>query len=237
MQEYSFNKIITKSIEIEKDSDKRIFTGYITAEIVDKQGEFIFVDEMFPILEKLMKINPVMSEIHTNRITGKLLKIEKSTIPETDIPAIKCKCEVYKSEGVTLYDRVWEKIVNKEYRGLSIGGASKTREHFIKNGRPTILLKDLEIYEVAICPTPANSLAKIEWVNEFAKSDDGIQKGTFEKKVTQCDNLQCVFEKGLNMDTDIDIDNKKPRGENTKLDIYKDLINLQMQNSLLKLLR
>lgn len=237
MTEYSFNKVLTKAIEIEKDSDKRIFTAYITSEVIDKQGEIIFVDEIFPVLEKFMKRNPAMTEIHSNRITGMVHQIEKSFVPEfPEIPAIKCKCEIYKEEDHDLFDRVWKKIVDKEYTGLSIGGASKTREHFIKNGRPTVLLKDLEIYEFAICPSPANQFAKIEWVNEFAKSD-GIQKGTFEKKVTQCDNLQCVFEKGLNLDADIDINNKKPdKTESKKSDVYKDLLMLKSKNTLSQLL-
>ena len=87
-----------------------------------------------------MNIMHVMSEIHTNRITGKVLGFSKTTVPDyPDIPAIKIDAQIFKAEDVTLYDRVWSKIVNKEYKGLSIGGASKTREPFIKNGRPTEL--------------------------------------------------------------------------------------------------
>lgn len=216
-QEYLFNKFITKAIEI-GDSDERLFSGYITAEVIDKQGEFIFVDEMMPIMEKFMNIMPVISEIHTNRITGKVLGYEKSTVPDyPDIPAIKINAQIFKAEGITLYDRVWKKIVDKEYKGLSIGGASKTRESFIKNGRPTILLKDLELYEIAICPEPANSFAKIDWVNEFAKAVNGDTiKGTLQKRVTQCENMQCLMGKDLDVDIDIDVDNKHPKQEKAK---------------------
>jgi len=275
-QEYLFNKFVTKVIEI-GDSDERTFTGYITAEVIDKQGEFIFVDEMMPIMEKFMNIKPIMSEVHTNRITGEVLGYSKSTVPDfPDIPAIKIDAKIFKAEGVTLYDRVWKKIVDKEYKGLSIGGASRTQEPFIKNGRPTILLKDLELYEIAICPDPANPFAKIDWVNEFAKVD-GIHNGRFEKRVTRCDNMQCLIEKGLDVDVDIDVDNKHPKQEESKkeyetitkpirghsweywddklkeeypdektrgkvigameADIYKDLLNLQTKNKLLKILQ
>ncbi len=209
-KEYLFTNFVTKNLEIEKDSDERIFTGYITAEVIDKQGEFIFVDEMMPIMEKFMSIRPVMSEVHTNRITGEVLGYEKSTVPDTKIPAIKVKARIFKADGVTLYDRVWKKIVDKEYRGLSIGGASKTREPFIKGGKHTILLKDLELYEIAICPEPANPFAKIDWVNDFAKID-GVLKGTLQKRVTQCSNMQCLMEKGLDSDIDIDVDNRQPK--------------------------
>jgi len=209
-EEYVFTNFLTKSLEV-GDSDERTFTGYITAEVIDKQGEFIFVDEMMPIMEKFMNIRPVMSEIHTNRITGDVLGFSKATVPDTDILAIKIDAKVFKSEGVTLYDRVWEKIVNKEYKGLSIGGASKTREPFIKNGINTILLKDLELYEIAICPEPANAFAKIDWVNEFAKADDtNTLIGKLQKRVVQCSNMQCLMGKGLNVDVDIDANNKHP---------------------------
>ena len=171
-----------------------------------------------------MSIKPVMSEIHTNRITGEVLSYEKSIVPDTDIPAIKVKCKVFKADGVTLYDRVWSKIVSKEYKGLSIGGASKTREPFIKGGRQTVLLKDLELYEIAICPEPANPFAKIDWVNTFAKSDDDTLKGTLQKRVIQCTGMQCLLEKGLNADVDIDANNKQPKKEDTKKEPTKKLI-------------
>lgn len=237
-QEYLFNKFVTKAIEI-GDDNQRTFSGYITAEIVDKQGEFIFVDEMMPIMEKFMKIMPVMSEVHTNRITGEVLGYSKTVVPDTDIPAIKIDAKVFKAEGVTLYDRVWKKIVNKEYKGLSIGGASKTREPFIKNGRQTVLLKDLELYEIAICPEPANGFAKIDWVNTVAKADEsGTIKGTLQKRVIQCDGMQCLMGKGVNSDVDVDADNKKTHNELDSKNsvLYKDLLNIQYRNKLSQIL-
>lgn len=239
-EEYLFNKFVTKALEV-GDSEERTFSGYITAEVIDKQGEFIFVDEMMPIMAKFMNIMPVMSEIHTNRITGKVLGFSKSIVPDTDILAIKIDAQIFKAEDVTLYDRVWSKIVSKEYKGLSIGGASRTREPFIKNGKPTILLKDLELYEIAICPEPANGFAKIDWVNEFAKVD-GILKGTYQKRVVRCDNMQCFMGKGLNSDVDIDANNIHPQKEQSaELDtknahVFKDLENTKIINDLHNLL-
>lgn len=224
-ENYLFTNFITKALEV-GDSDERTFTGYITAEVIDKQGEFIFVDEMMPIMEKFMSIKPVMSEIHTNRITGEVLSYAKSVVPDTDIPAIKIEARIFKAEGVTLYDRVWKKIVNKEYKGLSIGGASKTREPFVKNGRQTVLLKDLELYEIAICPEPANPFAKIDWVNDFAKGlgEEGVQKGVLRKRVIQCTGMQCELSKGLNVDVDIDANNKHPTKEESKKESITKLI-------------
>ena len=142
-EECIFNKFVTKAIEV-GDSDERIFTGHITSEIIDKQNEFIFVKEMLPIMQKFMSRIPAITDTHSNRICGKVLSYEKSEID--GIPSIKIKAQIYKDDAYTLFDTVWKKLVDKEYKGLSIGGASRTREPFIKNGRPTVLLKDLELY-------------------------------------------------------------------------------------------
>jgi len=238
VEKYLFTNFVTKSLEIEKDSKDRIFTGYITAEVIDKQGEFIFVEEMIPILEKFMSIKPIMSEIHTNRICGEVLGFEKSEIE--GILAIKIKAKIFKSDNVTLYDRVWKKIVDKEYKGLSIGGASKTRESSVIGGRQTVLLKDLELYEIAICPDPANPFAKIDWVNNLAKSEDGVQKGVLQKRVIQCSGMQCSLSpelsKGLDSDIDADIDNRHDKNPKKAL-LYKNLKKIKLLNELHNLLR
>ena len=108
----------------------------------------------------------------------------------------------------------------------------------IKNGKQTVLLKDLEIYEIAICPEPANPFAKIDWVNEFAKESDGVLKGTIVKRVVQCTNMQCLIGKGLNLDVDIDANNKHPKKEleSKNTHIFKDLQNIKRMNDLRHLL-
>src|SRR5437867_9741315 len=102
-----FANFITKGLEIQKNEyDDRIFTGHITAEIVDRQGEIIDIDEVAKIIGNYMEVNPVLSEIHSNRICGQVLEYGKSTIEGH--PSIKIKAKIYKKKGVTLYDKVWE---------------------------------------------------------------------------------------------------------------------------------
>lgn len=215
MTEYvEFPTFITKGIEIEKREDeRRIFTGHITAEIIDKQQEFIFVAEVMKIMDIFMKIRPVISEVHTNRMVGDVLKYEKSSI--NNVASVKITAEIFKSDEFTLYDRVWSKIVKGEYRGLSMGGASKEREPIVKDGKMALELRKLELYEIAICAEPANPFAIIDHVNTFAKSNNIGQDRITEldgRCIIQCPQIGMCFEKtvnttGLDMNLDVDIDN------------------------------
>ncbi len=204
-----FDRFITKGITVEK-GDRRIFKGHITAEIVDRQQEFIFVAEVMKIMKAFMEVNPVISDFHSNRMVGTVLKYEQSEYQ--GVATVLITGEIYKKDGITLYDKVWDKVVKGIYAGLSMGGASKQREPIMKDGRMVLELKQLELYEIALCETPANPFAIIESVNIFAKSvglDQEMIKEENGREFIQCTSLGCMFEKGTNLDADVDIDNKR----------------------------
>ena len=128
--------------------------------------------------------------------------------------------EVYKREGITLYDKIWDKVVKGEYSGLSMGGASKEREPIQKDGKMALELRKLELYEIALCDTPANPFAVIESVNKFAKANglDSMVKDFNGREQIRCNSLGCKFEKfdvetfmdksdGTNINADVDLDN------------------------------
>ncbi len=204
-----FDRFITKGITVEK-GDRRIFKGHITAEIVDRQQEFIFVAEVMKIMKAFMEVNPVISDFHSNRMVGTVLKYEQSEYQ--GVATVLITGEIYKKDGITLYDKVWDKVVKGIYAGLSMGGASKQREPIMKDGRMVLELKQLELYEIALCETPANPFAIISEVNIFAKSvglDQEMIKEENGREFIQCTSLGCMFEKGTNLDADVDVDNKK----------------------------
>lgn len=194
-----FGTFLTKGIEISKEeAANRVFTGHITSEIVDKQDEIIAQSEVAKIMDTFMSINPVISDSHSNRMVGKVLSYEKSEIEGH--PSIKIKAQIYKNDKVTLYDKVWDKIVSKEYCGFSMGGASKSKEMvgITKDGAPIIKLADLELYEIAVCKTPANQLALIDYVNTFAKTnhmEDKIVTLEDGRQIIKCNGIRCSFEK------------------------------------------
>ena len=65
----------------------------------------------------------------------------------------------------------------------------------IKDGRTAFELRDLEIYEIAICKSPANQLAIIDNVNEIAKSYDLTVKTAGDRNIIQCDSIDCTITK------------------------------------------
>lgn len=211
MTEYEyFPSLITKGLEVDETDGRRIFKGHITAEIIDRQQEFIFVKEVMQIMDTYMSVNPVLSESHTNRMVGKVLDYQKSEI--NGVASVLITGEVYKKEGVTLYDKVWEKIVKGTYKGLSMGGASKEREPIEVKDRMALELRKLELYEIAICETPANPFAIIEKVNSFAKANHIEQERIQDldgRCILKCDQIGMCFEKGTNVDEDKDLDNKQ----------------------------
>lgn len=217
VEEITFSNFITKGIETEEKDGKRIFKGHITAEIVDRQNEFIFVNETLKALDNYFSVMPIMTEAHSNRVVAMAKSWKKSQIDGH--PSVEIEAEVFRKEGVMLYDKVWDKIIKKEYQGLSMGGSSKIREPMMKDGQLTIALKDLEIYEIAICKTPANPLAIIYDVNEFAKAynlPDTMVKNVGDRRMIQCTSIQCSIEKGTNADVDVDVDNTGSKKEEVK---------------------
>ena len=197
MEEIRFANFITRGFEKGDDDNTRIFKGHISAEIVDRQNEYVAQNEIMKKIDLFMKLTRGVSETHSNRIVGQIDKYEKSEIQGH--PSVYVEGHVFKQDGVTLYDSVWEKVKKGEYAGLSMGGASHNREPIIKDGKLVMSLKDLEIYEIALCSTPANPLAIIDYVNQFAK-DNGLSESMFKKSMDgksyiQCNSIECSIEK------------------------------------------
>lgn len=190
----NFTNFVTKGFEAEEVDDRRIVKGHITAEVVDLQNEFVAVDEVMAIIKNYMEVSPFISDYHSNRMVGKALSYKKSEIGGH--PSVYIEAEIFKKNGVTLYDKVWDKVQKRAYKGFSMGGASKTREPMVKDGRLIMNLKNLELYEIALCPQPANPLAVIDYVNEFAKASDlGIKYNDDGRPRIQCNGIVCSIEK------------------------------------------
>ena len=219
-----FSTFVTKGLTVSTGDQRRIFKGHITAEIIDKQQEFIFVKEVMKIMEAFMDVNPVISDYHSNRMVGKVLSYEKSEYK--GVATVLITGEVYKREGITLYDKIWDKVVKGEYSGLSMGGASKEREPIQKDGKMALELRKLELYEIALCDTPANPFAVIESVNRFAKVNglDSMVKDFNGREQIRCASVGCKFEKfdvdtfmgkadGEDINVDVDLDNHQYKCE------------------------
>ncbi len=192
MGSFSFNKFVTKGINIEKDDEKRIFSGHIGADIIDKQNEFVATDEILKTMDSWMDCGAPITDSHSNRIVGKGLGYEKGEYEGT--PTVKISAQIYKR--YKLHNDVWKEIKEGVRKGLSIGGSTTTGKNMIvKDGRAVFELKDLEVYEVAVCKSPANPLALIDNVNELAKSYDLTMKSAGDRNIIQCDTVDCAINK------------------------------------------
>lgn len=191
----TFTNFVTKGFgtEVTKD-DRRILKGHITVEIVDRQDEYVAVGEVLSVIKNYFEVSPAIHDWHSNRPVGKALKYEKSEIEGH--ASVYIEAEIFKKEGVTLYDNVWQKIIKGEYTGFSMGGASKIREPMVKDGKLITALKSLELYEISVCPLPANQLAIFDYVNDFAKAS-GLDVKSMDsgRQYIQCEGVQCEYTK------------------------------------------
>lgn len=188
----TFTNFITKGFSAEEDKDgRRIVKGHITVEVVDRQNEFIAVEEVLSVMKAYME-NPHISDWHSNRMVGDCLMYEKSEIEGH--PSVYAEIEIRKSDTFKIYDNVWNKILKGEYKGFSLGGASKSREDSVQNGKLVTSLKGLELYEIAVCPEPINQLSMFSDINKFAKAGMDVKSNDGRERI-QCTSVECSFGK------------------------------------------
>ncbi len=194
-----FSTLVTKSMSV-LEGNRRLFKGYLTVEMVDKQNEITIRDELLKVVPVWINRGGPISDNHSNRIVGRGLAYEKTDVWDEDskrsYPAIMILGEIYKN--YQLDDFIWEAIKTGEYKGLSFGGSTKTNRVPVvqENGQIAYALKDLEQYEVAVCKDPAVPLALIVDHNHIAKSMQGKAKYHSEgMSIIRCTSVGCYVDK------------------------------------------
>ena len=195
-----FSRLITKGMQV-VDGDRRLFKGYLTVEMVDKQNEITIRDELLKVVPIWINRGGPISDNHSNRIVGRGLDYEKTDIYDENTkksyPAIMILGEIYKN--YQLDDFIWDAIKTGEYKGLSFGGSTKTNRvpQVQPNGSIAYALKDLEQYEVAVCKDPAVPLALIVDHNNLAKSgmQDKAKYHSEGRSIIRCTSVGCYVEK------------------------------------------
>jgi len=162
-------------IEIFNEKD-RLFKGWVSVEVVDKQGEIIPIEEITKVMNVWMKRGAPLTDAHSNRVIGRGLNWE---FKEKDgKKGILITGQIF--DDYKLDDEIWADIKSGKRKGLSFGGRAFKREPLkdVKNiaGIPAKKLEDLEQYEVAVVENPANQLATIESINFLAKGDNNTNK-------------------------------------------------------------
>lgn len=220
-----FSKLITKSLTA-TESDRRMFEGILSVEMVDKQNEITIIDELMKVLPIWVARGAPISDTHSNRIIGHGINYAKTVVKDldgTELPAITIQGEIFKD--YELDNQVWEGIKSGSYRGLSFGGATKANRKPIlqKDGSTSYALLDLEHYEVAVCPDPAVPLALITQFNPLAKANMG-DKATMRDDntmVIRCTKYGCHIKKDMESQPGHFSDTNLVRDSNQTRDPYK----------------
>ena len=202
------NNFVTKSLVFKEDSGERFFEGLLTVEMVDRQGEVTMVDSLYKCLPIWMDRGGAISDTHSNRIVGKGINYAKTTLTDKEgheLPALKIIGKIF--NHTQLDNEIWGKIKSGEYKGLSFGGATTSDATPVQQSDGSIAfhLKDIEMYEIAVCEDPAVPFALITATNDVAKSnetgDDYVVKDDDEDVIIKCEEKGCFISKA---------DDKKP---------------------------
>jgi hypothetical protein len=175
----SSNYILTK----EEDGRGRIFTGWGSCEIVDREGDIISMDAIKRSFPAYMERGGHIIDSHSNRIVGEILDYDFKE--KGGVESLWVKGMIY--DKYLSDDEVWEDIKNKRYSGLSLGGRVVGTPKLVKteDGHLAHKIDKVEIYEFSVVREPCNQGANIESVNYMAKNlkdGGGINSGFFRAK-------------------------------------------------------
>lgn len=158
----------------------RIFQGWGSIEMVDREGDFIPVDAIAEVMDTYMERGGVITDTHSSRIVGKMLDWDLRK-REDGKKGIWLKGEIYRHYPVD--DAVWYAIKTGHYQGFSLGGDAFEKYFECNDSECYQNIPKLALYEWSVVRTPANQGATIQAINAMAKSfnPEGHKKAFIEK--------------------------------------------------------
>ena len=137
------------------DEDKREVSGYATTEALDSQGEIVKSDAVERALTDYMKWANIR-EMHQPSAVG------------TAVSAIQDDKGLFITAKI-VDDQAWKKVVEKVYKGFSIGGRK-----LVQKGNE---IMDLMLTEISIVDRPSNPEAVFEMVKrDYSKAESNGEK-------------------------------------------------------------
>jgi len=148
-------------------SDERIFSGFGSVEVLDKQDDIIDIDGLTKIMGTVMERGGVIMDSHSNKHVGKILdwKVKDSK----GLPGIWIKGKIF--DDYSIDNEAWDKIKNNDYTGFSLGGRALKQDTFIEGGTFKNRISDIEVWEFSVVNEPANTPSKYDSINFLAKGD------------------------------------------------------------------
>ncbi len=157
-------------VEFDKAEQRRLFSGWGTVSIVDRQNDYIDVLKEFRdagVMEKMMERGAPVIDSHQNHVVGRIISYDYKIAP-SGRPGLYLTAEIFKNYPSD--DDVWQSILNKEYTGFSLGGKAQNKDSVCTIDGCHNNLTGIESWEWSIVSTPANQEAVIDSVNKLAKS-------------------------------------------------------------------
>lgn len=147
---------------------RRIVGGYASVSIVDREGQkipvfalkkavFRFMQNIFArpasVFHSDIQVGRVLP-FWTNPNTGETLKTEVTDTGWYSLVEVR--------DDIEIANKVWDEIIKGNIKSFSIAGSSKEKLQKQENGVSFEQINDLDIYEIAFCEVPVNSLSRFE---------------------------------------------------------------------------
>lgn len=144
------------------DEKNRMFSGWSTAEIKDKQGDKVPFEAIKKIIPIILKRRAPITIKHTNKIVGEIIGMLPGMHPRYAVPAVNVVGRIF--DDYRIDDEAWNGIKSKKYKELSMGGQQAGRN---EKGE----VEWVEQCELALVESGANPAATIEAMS-MAKADE-----------------------------------------------------------------
>jgi len=156
-----------------RNEKKRIFEGWASVEVVDKQGEIVPAKELEKAMIDFMDRGGTIVFEHSNKPVGKVLQWQVDIHPIAKKPGIKFIGKIF--DDYEFDDWVWEQMKSGTVKGFSIGAQAETKSEIIKDEKtgttkPVNLLHGIRLFELSACYEGVNPFATVTALNFFAKS-------------------------------------------------------------------
>lgn len=176
----AFVKSDTFQIEEVKESD-RIFEGWGSIEMVDRDGDFIPIDAISQVMETYMKRGGVITDSHSSRIVGKMLDWNVKS-REDGKKGIWLKGSIH--DDYPIDDAVWHAIKTGHYEGFSLGGDAFEKYMECDEAECYQKIPKMALYEWSVVRIPSNQGAIIQAVNAMAKEAKPNKRTDHKKEFT-----------------------------------------------------
>lgn len=198
--------------------DDRIFSGFGSVAVTDRQGDFIPIQEFSNVMKVLVERGAPVIDSHSNHSVGKIIAYDFRKDKDGK-DGLYLTAQIYRNYPSD--DEVWQAIKENRYTGFSLGGKAGSKTPVCDENGCYNLLKDIEAWEFSIVETPANQNALIDSVNKLAKSYKCYKSYPIVKYVQQCGDEWCVYsESGKRLGT-----------HGSQEDAYKQLYAIEVNKS------